>query len=144
MSEPEGIEGLRVSAAPPQVVRRFDPSPRHVREARELVVRLMTEHHWPAESIERAKTVVSELASNAVLHARTPFQVRCWIEGDAVIEVTDWQPDSVPLVADPDQREHGGRGLRLVSAYVSEWGIETANEFKVVWCRIPRIDAETP
>lgn len=144
MSDPEGIEKLRVSAALPQVVRRFDPLPQHVRAARELVVRLMTEHHWPEESIERAKTVVSELASNAVLHAQTPFQVRCWIEGDAVIEVTDWQPDSVPLVDDPDQREHGGRGLRLVSAFVSEWGVETANEFKVIWCRIPRIDAETP
>jgi anti-sigma regulatory factor (Ser/Thr protein kinase) len=122
------------------VVRDFEPSPTHIRAARELVAEVLAGHHWPPEAIEKARVVMSELASNAVLHAQTPFQVRCRIDGDAVIEVTDWQPNSVPLVADSDPTTDGGLGLRLIEAIASEWGVLAEPQFKVVWCRLPGPD----
>ena len=135
----------QASTTPSAVVaRQFESSPVHVRAARDLVTDLLRSHHWPPDAIEKARVVMSELASNAVLHAQTPFQVRCKIDGDAIIEVTDWQPGSVPLVADSDPAREGGLGLRLVEAIASEWGIRARPEFKVVWCRLPAPDSVSP
>lgn len=122
--------------------RQFDSYPTHVRAAREFVARMLYAHGWPVSAVDRARVVLSELATNAVLHAQTPFIVRCRVEGDALIEVTDWRPDSTPLVADPDPERVGGLGLRLVDAMATDWGVSTTPEFKVVWCRLPVGGAE--
>lgn len=76
----------------------------------------------------------SELATNAVLHARGSLRVTLERSGDgARLEVTD---DSTRL---PHQRRHSelsgtGRGLQLVGALAVEWGVDTlADRGKVVW-----------
>lgn len=82
--------------------------------------------------------LVSELAANCALHARTDFSVRVTRQSDARlrIEVTDGS------VRVPHQRSYGpdattGRGLRLVEHLGADWGVVTHAEGKTVWVDLP-------
>jgi anti-sigma regulatory factor (Ser/Thr protein kinase) len=114
----------------------YEPRPDQVRDARDHVAELLRERGWSAAAIEKARLVISELATNAILHAQTPFELSCEIDGTARFEVRDWDPTSVPLVLDPAPDRVGGLGLRLIEAIATEWGVESHPEFKVVWCTI--------
>lgn len=133
-----------LSSPPPApttfVRRRFDPRPEHVREAREHVAELLAERGWSAAAIDKARLVVSELATNAILHAQTPFELTCHIDGVARFEVRDWDPTSQPLVVDAQPDRLGGLGLRLIEAIATDWGVESHPSFKVVWCTLAADD----
>ncbi|MCI2238246.1 ATP-binding protein [Paenibacillus sp. TRM 82003] len=88
---------------------------------------------------ESAEMAVSELVTNALLHAGTAFTVAVReVPGGRVrVEVTDASP--VPV----QQRHLGaaattGRGLHLVAAASTRWGVdplpEGAGPGKTVWC----------
>ncbi|MCU1359804.1 MAG: sle [Ilumatobacteraceae bacterium] len=115
---------------------RFEPRPENVRDARDYIADLLLDRGWSDAAIEKARLVISELATNAVLHAQTPFELSCQIGGTARFEVRDWDPDSVPLVLDLEPTRVGGLGLRLIEAIATDWGVESHPEFKVVWCTI--------
>lgn len=80
--------------------------------------------------------LVSELVTNAVLHARTQVEVR--LEGDGRllrIEVRDRNTrrpvrERVPVDATT------GRGLALVEAVADRWGVQPHADGKVVWCEL--------
>lgn len=81
-----------------------------------------------------ATLIVSELASNAALHARgQEFRVQISTEADGVrLEVSD---GSLRL---PQQRSYSesattGRGLRLVADLSSEWGVTPSPDGKTIW-----------
>lgn len=80
------------------------------------------------------RTVVSELATNAVLHARTPFSVSVTTDGTRLrVAVTDGS------AARPRPRRHGdeastGRGLHIVVALSTAWGVDDASPGKTTWC----------
>ena len=120
----------------------FDAEVEHIRSARELVAETLTAHGWPSAAVDRARLVVSELAANAVLHARTPFELRCSIPAalQARLEVTDWAPQTVPQMRALDRSAPGGMGLRLIAAMTSEWGVDEHPECKVVWCHMNAAD----
>lgn len=84
-----------------------------------------------------AQLVVSELASNAVLHAGSPFSVSVRFEPGCVrIEVQDWNP-RLPVMREPGTAARSGRGLRLVDAVASDWGVEPGPDGKTVWAELP-------
>ena len=95
-----------------------------------------------AGACDDAVALVSELATNAVIHARTPFTVVVSPDADTVrVGVHDL---SVVL---PRRRGYGldattGRGLRLVASMASDWGIEAEGEGKVVWFTVRREGSE--
>ena len=132
------------SASDPHIVpdaqvrgqRAFDGDPDRVRDAREYVADLLLARGWSEPAVEKARLVISELASNAVLHAQTPFELTCHIDGTARFEIRDWDPYSVPLVTDGNPGRVGGLGLRLIEAIATEWGVEKHSAFKVVWCTV--------
>ena len=76
--------------------------------------------------------LASEVATNAVLHAETPFTVTV-IVGEVVrVEVTDANP------APPVQRRHEplavtGRGLEIVDRAADRWGCRIDGVGKTVW-----------
>jgi anti-sigma regulatory factor (Ser/Thr protein kinase) len=85
------------------------------------------------ELVDNAELGVSELATNATLHGRTPFTIAIvpGQHGPVRIEVTDASP------AVPTQKRHGtfattGRGLRLLEA-AGHWGVEVGSTGKTVW-----------
>jgi anti-sigma regulatory factor (Ser/Thr protein kinase) len=85
--------------------------------------------------------VLTELATNAALHARSAYTVHLVLEpGALLLEVTDSSP------ALPQHRHYGtdattGRGIALVEALSTAWGVESSPTGKTVWCRVAADDA---
>ena len=92
---------------------------------------------WRVEGGDDVVLIVSELVTNALLHARTQMTVRLDDERDGTIRlaVTDGSPQAL-------QERHfsidsgTGRGLRLVGSLATEWGVEWHDGGKAVWCRV--------
>ncbi len=90
-----------------------------------------------------AVVVVSELVTNAVVHAGTEVELDGRLEahtGALVIEVLDHHPSRAPRDGDtgtPYGIPEYGRGLRLVAALAESWGITYRTGAKTVWARLP-------
>lgn len=82
--------------------------------------------------------VVSELATNAVVHAKTPFTVTVFGTNESVFLAIEDGSASVPVRAVPDVLSTSGRGLMLVEALSDEWGTRTdGHGLKSVWASFP-------
>jgi hypothetical protein len=100
----------------------LDPIAQAVSAARRYV-REQLERCQAAGVEASAELGVSELVTNAVLHGRTPFTVAVRRTADGVrIEVSDRSP-LPPQVRRLSTFASTGRGLRLVAAVSSTWGI---------------------
>lgn len=80
--------------------------------------------------------LISELATNAVLHARTAFTVELTLHGDVIRGGVRDGASSVPGVRRYTEASTTGRGLRLVESMANRWGVEEAGGGKVVWFEI--------
>jgi anti-sigma regulatory factor (Ser/Thr protein kinase) len=114
--------------------RTFEPDPQEVMAARSFVIAMLAA--WRLEHID-VPLLVSELTTNAVLHARSDFDVTLVARGDRIrVEVCDRNsrlpaPVSVPATA------YSGRGLMIVQELASAWGVEShADEGKTVWFEV--------
>jgi anti-sigma regulatory factor (Ser/Thr protein kinase) len=109
----------------------YSADPISVTDARRLVERTLA--GCPEALVADAVLLTSELVSNAVLHARTPFEVEV-SGGDHTVRIVvrDGTPDP-PQVADPGPEETGGRGLLLVHTLATRWGYEVTPAGKSVW-----------
>ncbi|HXY90983.1 MAG TPA: ATP-binding protein [Acidimicrobiia bacterium] len=88
-----------------------------------------------ADMTADARLVVSELVTNAVLHADTAIDLEVFLRDDGAlrIEVTDLGSDRPQVWARDDTR---GRGLPIVAALASAWGIIDLGSGKTVWCEL--------
>ena len=83
--------------------------------------------------LDEALLAASELATNAVLHAHSPFEVSVQVQDEGVY-VQVWDDDPTP----PDRRvtdaaSTTGRGMELVGAVATFHGVQTVGPSKVVW-----------
>jgi anti-sigma regulatory factor (Ser/Thr protein kinase) len=83
--------------------------------------------------IEDATLATSEIASNAVKHAVSPFRLR--ISRDhAVLRVTVEDVAPVPPVPrTATDEDFGGRGLAIVERVANRWGCDALSNGKAVW-----------
>ena len=95
------------------------------------------------DTVELAELVSSELATNSIRHGGTPFIVACdLIEGASGeaslgrISVRDEAAGELPVLAEPDRRAVGGRGLSIVARVSAAWGVEITDDAKTVWCEL--------
>jgi anti-sigma regulatory factor (Ser/Thr protein kinase) len=84
--------------------------------------------------------VVSELASNVVRHARTPFEVTIRVTDIVWVGVRDASRRQ-PRVLFASPSDMSGRGLLLVSSLATRWGIDWRDGDKVVWAELPLVDS---
>jgi anti-sigma regulatory factor (Ser/Thr protein kinase) len=92
---------------------------------------------WHVEGADDAVLVVSELATNALLHARSPMTVRLAEEPDGALRLSVEDASPAPPRTRAFSIESGtGRGLRLLESLAEAWGVEPVEGGKVVWCRI--------
>jgi anti-sigma regulatory factor (Ser/Thr protein kinase) len=97
-----------------------------------------------SDALETIELLVSELVTNAVVHARSEPEVAVILHRDVIrVEVTDASP-AQPERRSPDVYEPSGRGLGLVEKLAMAWGVDAADGGgKVVWFELPRLDAPT-
>lgn len=124
-----------VPDAAASAVTEFAPDAVSAREARMFVDSCLD--RWRADGlIDTAELVVSELVTNAVVHARTRCRLALRYRDDTLrIEVTDYGGGS-PEPQPPSTTREGGRGLLIVSALAKAWGIDPAPGGKVVWAEL--------
>ena len=103
--------------------------------AREFVTMHLEQNLLPG-LVDEARLVASELATNAVRHARTPFAITIERrDGEVTISVRDWSSE-VPVAGSRRLLATGGRGLMLVDALSVTWGVTVkADGGKSVWAR---------
>jgi anti-sigma regulatory factor (Ser/Thr protein kinase) len=114
----------------------FRPDVATVGEARRFVSDILSA--WDADALSwTAMLLVTELATNAVLHASTPYDVTLERRGDGTLRlgVTDGS------VRKPRARDYAvdattGRGLGLVESLALAWGTSSLDNGKTVWCDI--------
>jgi serine phosphatase RsbU (regulator of sigma subunit)/PAS domain-containing protein/anti-sigma regulatory factor (Ser/Thr protein kinase) len=88
---------------------------------------------------EAAILLASELVTNAVLHGSAPLVVDvCAIDEGVRVTVIDAHP-SLPILRSVGKDDEHGRGLYLVEALSSRWGIDAHPPGKAVWFEL---DAE--
>ncbi len=104
-----------------------------------------TARHWiaeqlrdvPAEVSECAALLTSELVTNAVLHAATPFTVTLHLMADRIrVDVADSSPVA-PSLKDYATDAATGRGLTLFNTLASDWGVQPVMGGKIVWFELP-------
>lgn len=120
-----------------ELIEEVPPEPGSVPMVRQFVRDL--EWSEDDESDMRLSLLVSELATNAVLHARTSFAVRVTMTAKAIrVSVTDGSPML------PEKRNHSflhptGRGLHLVDSLSDRWGVLLEPPGKTVWFELDRL-----
>ncbi|GAB2752239.1 SpoIIE family protein phosphatase [Streptomyces bullii] len=101
--------------------------------------------HFTDRLADDATLVVSELVTNAVVHAGTDVELTCYLEdtGAVVVEVRDHHPSRAPRGGEPEtafEAPEYGRGLRLVATLAEAWGVTYRTGSKTVWARLPAAD----
>jgi anti-sigma regulatory factor (Ser/Thr protein kinase) len=90
-----------------------------------------------ADVVAAAELCVSELVTNAVLHAGTSVRVELTAVADGIrVAIEDGSP-VMPLRVRHSRTAATGRGLALVAAVSRNWGVELRTEGgKTVWCEL--------
>lgn len=111
-----------------------------VRLARAAVTAILGTGGWDEEGIDDAALMTSELATNAVMHARSSYTLSIDLDGSHVrVEVRDASAEP-PRVSHVDPLgENGGRGLAIVDAIADRWGSEPNIYGKAVWFEQSRV-----
>lgn len=109
------------------------------REAR-AVVRDLLQRWGFRDLVDEATLIVSELVANAVEHSGSLCaMVVNRTEGSIRIEVRDEAPDARVVRRDPGSAySERGRGLMIVSALATEWGVDADERSKSVWVQLAR------
>ena len=102
-------------------------------EARRLVRQFLADigrHAW----LDAAELAISEVVTNASLHAHTPIEIRLSGYVDQVcVEVRDFN-STLPVQRNYDVQATTGRGMSLIAAITLECGVHPLGEGgKVVW-----------
>lgn len=129
---------------PPGVfMRTFPAVASSVADARGLVVRALAD--IPADVLEDIRLMVSELASNAIEHAMSSFELTIYRRRQEIrVEVTDYG-GGTPAMRSPGPGVVKGRGLQIVNMVSTQWGVQQESESaKTVWFTLEFAPADGP
>jgi anti-sigma regulatory factor (Ser/Thr protein kinase) len=106
------------------------------RRARELLAAHLAAELDQAE-LDTAKLLVTELVNNAVLHGRGMIALRVQVDADRLrIDVIDGGSGFEREGRDGKSDDFGGRGLHIVEAAASRWGVHEGTTH--VWFELER------
>jgi anti-anti-sigma regulatory factor len=125
-------------ALPPRLRERIalQPVPAAAAAARSFVRERCD--RWGLDGLAEDVTLLAnELVTNAVLHARTPLQLRLELRGPRLyVAVHDHDPRLVRLLAAEDRGDRM-HGLSIVERIATAWGVrQDPDGGKVVWCAL--------
>jgi anti-sigma regulatory factor (Ser/Thr protein kinase) len=88
------------------------------------------------EELETVALLVTELVTNAILHAGTTFQLVIETRPHQIRVCVEDSSTWTPEVRHYDTDAVTGRGLALVEQLATSWGVDRTPTGKVVWCEI--------
>lgn len=110
--------------------------PSAARAGRHWVVRTLAAQGVPTEAADVVELLTGELLANAVLHGPVAgdITIRTWRVGNLIsVAVTD-ESAGEPVVRRPSATSPDGRGMMLVDALASDWGVDARGPGgKTVW-----------
>ncbi|MEU9114321.1 ATP-binding protein [Streptomyces sp. NPDC048483] len=129
-----------------QDVLDYTPRPKSIALARNRAARLAGD--WGCGQLaDDTRLLVSELATNAVLHGTVPgrlFRVRLSLTHAVLqIAVTDARGERLPSTDEVTPSATTGRGLLLVRALSLRWGVHVLDVGKTVWCELDATGMDT-
>ena len=96
------------------------------------------------DRLDTATLLVTEVVTNAVLHAHTDVSVHVAVEGEGLlVQVEDGSPSS-PQRRAHDQDAVSGRGLELVEGLADDFGVLATPAGKAVWFSLGGVSAPGP
>jgi anti-sigma regulatory factor (Ser/Thr protein kinase) len=112
--------------------------PRSASQARRFLRDFLRDTEISADLTAVAELCLSELVTNAVVHAGTRSELRATLDSRLTVSVRDHggAADAAPDAApddDPDPLRVHGRGLQLVEALADRWGSERDARGTSVW-----------
>ncbi|MFJ2110691.1 MULTISPECIES: ATP-binding protein [unclassified Streptomyces] len=115
----------------------FRPRARRVEYLRRIAGAVLRQCGTAEEAVETVQLLVSEIATNAVVHGRgerVRFSLSYDEHGTVLIEVDDCSPAPASQVSvrRPGPDEEGGRGMVLVEALARTWG----RRGTCTWCTV--------
>ena len=115
-----------------EVRLELEARPQSASQARRAVVSLLGRSELES-LVDITVLLTSELVTNAILHARTNVVVTIAVDPPTVrVEVSD-DAEQYPEMRPPDEEATSGRGMVLVDALATAWGVRPANGGKCVW-----------
>ena len=135
VADPARPEVADRDSAPGLIDILLPGAPSSIAAARQAVADLLKgTHRVPDVVVEDVLLLVSELVTNAVLHAGTHTRVTASVwPGRVVVAVGDADPHHAPAVAERGSEATNGRGLMLVDTLATDWGVDLRKRWKVVW-----------
>lgn len=113
---------------------QFPMAVESVEAARTFVTETLA--HCDKEIIEIARLLTTELATNAVIHAQTAFDIRLSRHGSLVRVAISDDSAETPTMRPMRRSAPSGRGLLLLNALAAEWGVDTSPPGKIVWFQL--------
>jgi len=112
--------------------RELSPVPTAAAVARQIARHACRDWGIP-DAADDVALVVSELVTNAVVHAKTPLILALEHEGPTLaVAVGDGHPVT-PWLAVQGPEQSGGRGMVIVSHLATSWGVVRTVLGKTVW-----------
>jgi anti-sigma regulatory factor (Ser/Thr protein kinase) len=120
-----------------RAVTKLPSDPSAVPAARRFASQHLLGFEGRPEVVDKARLLVTELATNAVLHARSPIRLTVESRQDNVrVEVRDDDPRPIPPPLAPAASATSGRGLWLVDALSNDWGVNRNERGKTIWFEV--------
>jgi hypothetical protein len=88
------------------------------------------------EAVETVVMLVSEVTTNAIIHARSMMTLRMDVNEPRVKVWVEDCSTACPQPRSAEDDDEGGRGLWLVGALASSWGCEMTSTGKQVWFEV--------
>jgi DNA-binding NarL/FixJ family response regulator len=118
---------------------KLEAQPQSAASARRFVDETLRRWHCD-ELFDVVGLLTSELVTNAILHAHSDIELNVTLRPDAIrIDVADHSAD-LPSLRTAAEEDTSGRGLGLVEALATSWGVDERPGGKSVWFELPRPD----
>lgn len=113
-----------------------------VGEARSFVDRILEGWDSDADLIATARLLASELVTNAVLYGYGARELRLR-RGDANLKIMVYDDaPGHPQARTPNSESEIGRGMQVIEACATRWGVDPDGAGKIVWCELPLITSQ--
>jgi anti-sigma regulatory factor (Ser/Thr protein kinase) len=113
----------------------FFARPESAGDARRFVAETLRDWGLPG-LVEPATLLVSELVTNALLHARSEIDVTLVVDHDELrVEVHD-ASRAVPRARRYSPEAATGRGLHMLDCVATDWGVRATASGKAMWFTI--------